>query len=36
MHIGGRIAVVETDEVGIGVDVPEDVEKVEALMKKQK
>jgi len=32
MHIGGRIAVVETDEIGIGVDTPEDVAKVEALM----
>ncbi len=32
LYIGGRIAVVETDEVAVGVDRPEDVALVEALM----
>jgi 3-deoxy-manno-octulosonate cytidylyltransferase (CMP-KDO synthetase) len=35
LHLGGRIAVVETDEVGLGVDRPEDVAVVEALMRKR-
>lgn len=30
LHIGGRIAVVKTAAAGVGVDVPEDVAKVEA------
>ena len=33
MWIGGRIGVVETDEIGIGVDRPEDVVTVENLMR---
>ena len=32
MWIGGRIGVVETDEIGLGVDRPEDVEAVEAII----
>ncbi|MCL1910169.1 MAG: 3-deoxy-manno-octulosonate cytidylyltransferase [Kiritimatiellaeota bacterium] len=33
MWLGGRIGVVETDEIGIGVDRPEDVAAVEAIIK---
>ncbi|MBR1608397.1 MAG: 3-deoxy-manno-octulosonate cytidylyltransferase [Kiritimatiellae bacterium] len=33
LWLGGRIAVVETDELGIGVDRPEDVAAVEAVMR---
>lgn len=35
LHLGARIAVIETDEVGLGVDRPEDVAVVEALMRKR-
>jgi len=34
LHIGGRIAVVQTNEAGIGVDTPEDVKYVEEVMRK--
>lgn len=33
LHIGGRIGVVETEDEGIGVDTPQDVEYVERLLK---
>jgi 3-deoxy-manno-octulosonate cytidylyltransferase (CMP-KDO synthetase) len=33
LHIGGRIGVVETEDRGIGVDTPADVERVERLMR---
>jgi 3-deoxy-manno-octulosonate cytidylyltransferase (CMP-KDO synthetase) len=33
LHIGGRIAVVETREPGIGVDTPEDIPRVEAMLR---
>lgn len=35
LHVGAKIAVVETQDVGLGVDRPEDVAVVEALMRKQ-
>lgn len=35
MWIGGRIGVVETDEIGIGVDRPEDVAAVERIMRER-
>lgn len=35
LYIGGRIAIVETDEEGIGVDTPEDVAYVEALIRRR-
>jgi 3-deoxy-manno-octulosonate cytidylyltransferase (CMP-KDO synthetase) len=33
LHIGCRMKVLEADEVGIGVDTPEDIEKVERILK---
>jgi 3-deoxy-manno-octulosonate cytidylyltransferase (CMP-KDO synthetase) len=33
LYIGARIRVIETGDVGIGVDTPDDVEKVEAILK---
>jgi len=33
LYLGGRIAVIQADEPGIGVDTPEDVETVEKLLK---
>ena len=33
LHIGCRMNVLEVDDVGIGVDTPEDVEKVEQILK---
>ena len=35
LHLGARIRVVETDELGIGVDRPEDVATVEALIRQR-
>jgi 3-deoxy-manno-octulosonate cytidylyltransferase (CMP-KDO synthetase) len=35
LHIGGRIVVIETDEPGIGIDTPGDVERVEALIRQR-
>ena len=35
LHLGARIRVVETDELGIGVDRPEDVPVVEALLRER-
>ena len=35
LHLGCKIAVVETDEVGVGVDRPEDVATVEHLMRER-
>ena len=35
LHLGGRMAVVRTDAVGVGVDTPEDVPYVESLMRDQ-
>jgi len=35
LHLGARIAVVETRNAGLGVDRPEDVAVVEALMRKE-
>ena len=32
LHLGGRISVLRVDEVGIGVDTPEDLERVSRLM----
>jgi 3-deoxy-manno-octulosonate cytidylyltransferase (CMP-KDO synthetase) len=32
LHLGGRIAVIQTDDEGIGVDTPEDVTYVEQLL----
>ena len=32
LHIGCRMNVLEVDDVGIGVDTPEDIEKVEAIL----
>jgi 3-deoxy-manno-octulosonate cytidylyltransferase (CMP-KDO synthetase) len=32
LHLGGRIAVIQTDDEGIGVDTPEDVAYVEQLL----
>lgn len=34
LHIGGRIKVLETHRMGIGVDTPADVEKVEKVLRK--
>ncbi len=34
LYIGGDILVLEADEVGIGVDTPQDVEYVERVMRK--
>jgi len=34
LHIGGRIVVIQTAEAGIGVDTPEDVKYVEAIIRK--
>lgn len=34
LYIGGRIRVLETDDVGIGVDTPEDVSKAEAALRR--
>lgn len=33
LHIGCRMNVLKTDEVGIGVDTPEDIERVERILK---
>ena len=33
LHIGGRMAVIETDDDGIGVDTPADRDRVEAIMR---
>ncbi len=33
LHIGGRIGVIETDDRGIGVDTPDDVARVERLIR---
>jgi len=33
LYLGGRIAVIQTSELGMGVDTPEDVAAVEALLK---
>jgi 3-deoxy-manno-octulosonate cytidylyltransferase (CMP-KDO synthetase) len=35
LHIGARMAVVETDDEGMGVDTPGDVQYVEALLRKR-
>jgi 3-deoxy-manno-octulosonate cytidylyltransferase (CMP-KDO synthetase) len=35
LYIGGRIAVIKTEELGVGVDTPEDVAVVEAIIRKQ-
>ncbi len=35
LHIGCRMKVLKTDEVGIGVDTPEDVERVERILQEQ-
>jgi len=35
LHIGARMAVMETDDEGMGVDTPEDVEYVEALLRER-
>ncbi len=35
LHLGARIRVVQTDELGIGVDRPEDVATVEALIRQR-
>ncbi len=32
MHIGGRIAVIRTNEQGVGVDTPEDAKRVEQML----
>jgi len=34
MYIGGRIAVIETEDEGVGVDRPEDVPRVEEILKR--
>jgi len=34
LYLGGRIAVIQADEPGVGVDTPEDVAIVEKLLKK--
>lgn len=34
LHLGGRMTVVETDEIGLGVDTPEDVVLAEAALRK--
>ena len=33
LYIGGRIAVIQTEELGVGVDTPEDVPVVERILK---
>jgi 3-deoxy-manno-octulosonate cytidylyltransferase (CMP-KDO synthetase) len=33
LYIGGRIAVIMTDSAGVGVDTPEDVAQVEAVLR---
>jgi len=33
LHIGGRIAVIRTEDTGVGVDTPEDVAAVEKLLR---
>jgi 3-deoxy-manno-octulosonate cytidylyltransferase (CMP-KDO synthetase) len=33
LYIGGRIGIVETEDVGVGVDTPEDLEAVERLIR---
>lgn len=35
LHLGARIAVVETNDIGVGVDRPEDVPVVEALLRQR-
>lgn len=35
LYLGGRIAVIQTEELGVGVDTPEDVAVVEAIIRKQ-
>ena len=35
LHIGCRMNVLKVDDVGIGVDTPEDVKKVEAILSAQ-
>lgn len=35
LHLGGRIAVIETGERGIGVDTPEDVGRVEEMIRQR-
>ena len=34
LHLGGRIKIIRTDHVGIGVDTPDDVRKVESEIKR--
>ncbi|MDH3346402.1 MAG: hypothetical protein OEL75_04380, partial [Kiritimatiellaceae bacterium] len=36
LHIGCRMNVLEVDDVGIGVDTPEDIAKVEAVLAEQR
>lgn len=33
LHVGGRIAVIQTEDKGVGVDTPEDVAAVEAILR---
>jgi 3-deoxy-manno-octulosonate cytidylyltransferase (CMP-KDO synthetase) len=35
LYLGGRIAVIQTEELGVGVDTPEDVPAVEAILAKR-
>ena len=35
LHLGAKIAVVETDDIGVGVDRPEDVPVVESLLRQK-
>lgn len=35
LHLGARMAVLETDDEGMGVDTPEDVQYVESLLRKR-
>ena len=35
LHLGAKIAVVETDDIGVGVDRPEDVPVVESLLRQR-
>ena len=33
LYLGGRIAVIQTEDQGVGVDTPEDVASVEAILR---
>jgi 3-deoxy-manno-octulosonate cytidylyltransferase (CMP-KDO synthetase) len=35
LYLGARIAVIQTEDLGVGVDTPEDVPAVEAMLRQR-